>query len=101
MTIARIWHGVVPTAKADAYLRLMREVALPDYRATPGNQGAWCLTRRAGDVVHFEMLTFWEDVAAIRRFAGEQYEVAKYYDFDGDYLIEKEPHVRHYEAVDH
>jgi hypothetical protein len=34
--IARIWHGVVPAAKAEAYLELMRAVALPEYLATQG-----------------------------------------------------------------
>lgn len=98
--IARLWHGRVPAAKAVAYLRLMREVALPKYREVQGNRGAWCLTRAEGEVVHFEMLTFWDDVPSIKRFAGEQYEVAKYYDFDPDYLLEMEPHVRHYDAYD-
>src|SRR5262245_36933165 len=95
--IARLWHGLVPAAKARAYLDLMQTVALRDYRATDGNRGAWCLTREEGDVVHFEMLTFWEDFAAIRRFAGERLDEAVYYDFDDTYLLEKEPHVRHYE----
>ena len=43
------------------------------------------------------MLTFWEDVDSVKRFAGDDHEKAKYYDFDSDYLIEKEPGVRHYE----
>lgn len=43
--IARIWQGRTPADKAAAYLDLMRKVALPDYRATPGNRGAWCLHR--------------------------------------------------------
>ncbi|MGH8177167.1 MAG: antibiotic biosynthesis monooxygenase [Steroidobacter sp.] len=98
--ITRVWRGAVPAEKADAYLRLMREVALPDYRATRGNRGAWCLTRTENRIVHFEMLTFWDDIEAIKRFAGEDYEGAKYYDFDGDYLIEKRPKVQHYETYD-
>ena len=93
--IARMWHGVVATDRAEAYLAQMRSVALPDYRRTPGNRGAWCLTRAEGEVVHFEMLTFWADFDAIRRFAGEDLEAAKYYDFDPEYLIEMEPRVRH------
>lgn len=97
--IARRWHGRIPTAKADAYLKLMREVGIADYRATPGNKGAWCLHRADGDIVHVEMFTFWEDEAAIRRFAGDDIAIAKYYDFDGDYLLEKEPHVFHFEVV--
>jgi hypothetical protein len=89
----------VPSDLADRYLALMREVALPDYKATPGNLGAWRLTRREDEIVHFEMLTFWTDLEAIKRFAGEDFERAKYYDFDAEFLIEQELHVRHYEAV--
>ena len=94
--IARRWHGRVPDEKAEAYLRLMREVALPDYRSVAGNRGAWCLHRKEGDVVHVEMFTLWEDVAAIRRFAGDDVDTAKYYDFDDQYLLEKEPRVLHF-----
>jgi hypothetical protein len=56
--------------------------------------------RQRRDVAHFEMLTFWDDVGAIKRFAGEDYELAKYYDFDRSFLIELEPEVRHYTAYD-
>jgi hypothetical protein len=96
--IARIWHGMVPVSKADAYLDLMRRIALPEYLATRGNRGAWCLHRTEADVTHFEMLTFWDDTDAIKRFAGDDFSMAKYYDFDSDYLIEKEAAVRHYEV---
>ena len=97
--IARRWHGRVPASRGPDYLRLMREVALPDYRSIAGNRGAWCLRRLDGDVVHFEMLTFWDDEDAIRRFAGDPIEVAKYYDFDDDFLLEKESHVLHFEVI--
>jgi len=97
--IARIWHGTVPASKADDYLNLMRTTALPEYQATRGNRGAWCLYRTEADVTHFEMLTFWDDTDAIKRFAGDDYNLAKYYDFDPDYLLEMEAHVRHYEVA--
>jgi hypothetical protein len=96
--IARMWHGMVPVSKADEYLKLMQTIALPEYRATRGNRGAWCLHRLEEEVTHFEMLTFWDDSDAIKRFAGDDYGLAKYYDFDSDYLIEMEVRVRHYEV---
>jgi hypothetical protein len=86
---------MVPVSKGNEYLDLMRSVALPEYLATRGNRGAWCLYRAEADLTHFEMLTFWDDIDAIKRFAGDDYNRAKYYDFD--YLIEMEAHVRHYE----
>jgi hypothetical protein len=51
-------------------------------------------------VAHFEMLTFWDDIDAIKRFAGDDYAAAKYYDFDRSFLIELEPFVRHYTVHD-
>jgi len=98
--IARHWHGRVPAALAADYLKLMAEVALPDYRATDGNLRAWCLHRPEGDVVHVEMLTLWADEAVIRRFAGEDLTLARYYDFDPDYLLELETSVHHYEVIE-
>jgi hypothetical protein len=97
--IARRWHGRVPASKAVGYLALMRDVALPDYRSTEGNRGAWCLHRADGDVVHVEMLTLWEDEAAIRRFAGDAIAAAKYYGFDAGFLLELEPEVVHFEVI--
>lgn len=95
--IARIWHGTVPLSKGDEYLALMRKIALPDYIATRGNRAAYCLHRTQDDAKHFQMLTFWDDIEAIKRFAGEDYNLAKYYDFDASFLLEMEPHVSHYE----
>ena len=98
--IARRWHGRVLAERAGDYLALMREVGLADYRSTEGNRGAWCLHRREGNVVHIEMLTFWEDEDAIRRFAGDDMTRAKYYQFDPDFLLEMEPLVLHFEVVE-
>ena len=98
--IARRWHGRVPVSKAEDYLRLMKEVGLPDYRSTEGNRGAWCLDRSEGDVTHVEMFTLWDDLEAIRRFAGDDLLRAKYYDFDPDFLLELEPEVTHFEVIE-
>lgn len=98
--IARRWHGRVPAAKAEEYLKLSKDVGLTDYRSTAGNRGAWCLHRREGDIVHIEMFTLWDDLEAIRRFAGDGLTKAKYYDFDPDFLLEMEPEVVHFEVIE-
>ncbi|MFE3448865.1 antibiotic biosynthesis monooxygenase family protein [Nonomuraea sp. NPDC059194] len=98
--IARIWHGTTPIEKSAAYLRLMREVAIPDYRSTPGNRAAYVLHREEDGVAHFCTLTFWDSEESIAAFAGDDVTVAKYYDFDGDYLLAKEPRVTHYHLYD-
>ena len=99
--IARIWHGTVPTPRSEDYLQRMRKVALPDYKSTPGNRGAWCLHRVEGEVAHFDMLTFWDDIEAVKtKFFVNLDQLAKYYGFDRAYLIELEPYVRHYTVYD-
>jgi heme-degrading monooxygenase HmoA len=98
--VARIWHGRVPTARADAYLDLMHELALPDYRSIPGNLAALALRRDDADgTTHVLMLTLWESFDEVRAFAGPAPETAKYYDFDADFLLEMEPTVSHYDVV--
>jgi heme-degrading monooxygenase HmoA len=98
--ITRIWHGKILAAKGDEYMDLMRRVAIPDYRSTPGNRGAYALRRVEGNIAHFLMVTFWESEDAVRAFAGDDIRVAKYYDFDKDFLLELEPHSTHYEVYD-
>ena len=97
--ITRIWHGATPNQK--------RRVPEPDAnRRYPRlsldsrQQGAYALRRIEGDIAHFLMVTFWESEAAIRAFAGANISVAKYYDFDKDFLLELEPCSTHYEAYD-
>lgn len=98
--IARIWTGAVPNARAPEYIGLMRSVSLPDYKAIEGNLGAWCLHREDAETTEITMLTFWRDMAAVSRFAGDDPQVAKYYPFDPDFLIEMTPHVMHYDVAE-
>jgi hypothetical protein len=77
--IARMWHGLVPTSIYGV------------------NRGAWCLQRTEGPVTHVLMTSHWDNVDAIKRFAGEDYLKAKDYDFDADYLIEMEAKVEHFD----
>jgi hypothetical protein len=88
-----------PLPKAE-YLNLMPTVAIPDYRSTPGNNGAYALRRMEGDTAHFLMVTFWESEDAIRAFAGDDISIAKYYDFDRNFLLELEPCSTHCEMYD-
>ena len=97
--IVRMWHGRVPTSKAKAYREFTNGRAIPDYKSVPGNQSVYVLERKDGEITHFITLTFWDSLDAIRGFAGEDVERAKYYPEDSDFLLEFEPKVVHYEVV--
>jgi len=75
---------------------LMRTVAIPDRRSTPATRALMrCVASRA--TLHIFAGHVWESVAAIRGFAGDEISVAKYYNFDKDFLLELEPCSTHYE----
>jgi len=97
--IARTWHGVTLLAKADEYLAYLHRTGIPDYRATQGNQGVYVLRRLDGNQAHFLLISFWDSMASIDKFAGEDVEKPRYYPEDADYLLELEPNVTHYEVV--
>ncbi|MBC7877255.1 MAG: antibiotic biosynthesis monooxygenase [Anaerolineales bacterium] len=97
--ISRMWHGRVPTSKAKAYREFLNSRAIPDYQSVAGNISVHILERNEGDITHFITLTFWETLESIKAFAGEDAELAKYYDEDKDFLLEFEPFVVHYEVV--
>jgi hypothetical protein len=97
--IARLWHGRVPAVKAAAYRAFLIERAIPDYRSVTGNLGVRILERVEGDVVHFQTLTFWGSLGAIRAFAGDDATRARYYAEDADFLLEMEERVQHWDVV--
>ena len=98
--IVRMWHGRVPKTKAVAYREFLIARAIPDYRSVAGNIDVRILERHEDDATHFITMTTWESLDAIRTFAGDDIEIAKYYPEDSDFLLEFEPRVVHYEIVD-
>ena len=97
--IIRMWHGRVPTAKKQAYLKYLEATGLKDYGAAPGNRGVDLLCREVGSLTEFMTLTRWDSVEAIKVFAGPEYQKARYYPEDANYLSEMEPFVKHYEVL--
>ena len=96
--IARIWRGAVRPEHADEYVAYVNDTGIEEYRSTPGNKGAWILHRRRGDVTEIVTFSLWEDMDAVRAFAGEDPERAVYYPEDDRYLVERGETVEHYEV---
>jgi len=71
--ISRIWHGWTKPEHADEYEGMLRAEVLPGIRRVPGYQGAYLLRRNVGEEVDFVTITMFDDMEAVRRFAGEDY----------------------------
>jgi len=96
--IARIWHGRTSISNFDAYTEFLKRVAIPDYQKTVGFKGLTFLRNVEKDEGHFKLITYWDNLDAIKNFAGQYPEKAKYYPEDKDFLLEFEERVQHYEV---
>jgi heme-degrading monooxygenase HmoA len=74
--IARTWRASATRDRRDAYPEHFRRRVVPELRAVAGFLGADLLARDTADAVEFTVLTRWESMDAIRRFAGEDPERA-------------------------
>ena len=72
--ITRLWRGWTTVENADAYERFLLDELLPSMREIPGFRGADILRRPVHNEVAFITLTRFDTVAAIRAFAGDNYE---------------------------
>jgi heme-degrading monooxygenase HmoA len=97
--IARIWRGAVRRQDAAEYADYIAETGLAGYAETPGNRGAWMLHRDVGELTEFVTFTFWESLAAVKGFAGDDYETAVYYPEDDRFLVERDETCAHYEVA--
>src|SRR4030042_1208326 len=97
--IARSWDGTTPAAQADEYADYVRRTGVTDLAATDGNRGVYLLRRREGDRARFRVLSLWDSMEGVRRFAGDDPEKARYYPDDSRFLLALEPRVEHFEVV--
>jgi heme-degrading monooxygenase HmoA len=96
--IVRTWRGAVRPADLDEYLRHQADTGVGEYRETPGNRGVIVLRRQRGELVEVTTVSFWDSMDAVRAFAGDEPEKAKFYPGDDDLLAEKDAHADHYEV---
>lgn len=97
--IARIWHGRTKTAKADEYYEYLKEAGIRKIQGIAGNLGVQVLRRTTDDITEFTVISYWESMDAVRKFAGADVEKTYNLPKDPEYLLELEPTVKHYQVV--
>jgi len=76
--ISRIWHGYTTPENADVYEGLLKEeifIGIKD-RNIQGFHEIQLFRRDVGDEVEFITVMWFDSIAAVRIFAGEDYEAA-------------------------
>lgn len=100
MTILREWRAEIRRAQRDAYVAYVQSTGIPDYRNTPGNLGAVVAVRDLDETrCEIVTLSWWSSWDAIRAFAGETPERARYYPEDERFLLTHPETVLHYESI--
>ena len=99
--IARIWQARTRPGMGKAYYDYLEETGLKEYQATEGLKKVLVLTREVGDETEYVLVTLWDDMDAVRRFAGPEPEKAVYYPEDDRYFPpeERRQNVAHYQVT--
>ena len=98
--ISRIWHGWTTRGNADAYEARLRADILPGIHRVQGYRGAYLLRRDAGESeVEFVTMTLFDDIAAVRKFAGDDYERAVIHPEAAKLLSHYDERSAHYETI--
>ena len=98
MTIMRLWHGEVAIEKADEYEKFMIDRAAPDYGSVEGLIKLYFQRKDEEKKAHFLLVTLWDSINSVKKFTGDNPELAKYYPEDDDFLLEKEKYVSMYKV---
>lgn len=98
--IARIWEGQTKNEHSEVYEKIIVERDIPNYKKTVGFIKLTFLKRADNEFTYFKLLTFWSDLDVIANFTGPNFEEAKYYDEDEQYLLDFPGRVSHYEVFE-
>ena len=94
--ITRIWRGWTRPDDTETYAEYIVSTGIDAYKATPGNQGAYLISRPDGERTEFLTISFWDSLESIRAFAGEDINQAVFYPEDDRFLVDRETTVTHF-----
>lgn len=95
--IARIWEGKTKIEHLSEYEDFMKVRAIPDYSKTTGFVKLMFLKNTDKQFAYCKLITVWDKLEVIKNFAGDDYEIAKYYPEDKNFLIDFPEKVTHFE----
>jgi heme-degrading monooxygenase HmoA len=96
-TVVRMWRGWIETVNRAEYVAYVERTGLAGYHETPGNRGAFIMARDHEDGRStIVTVSYWESFDAIRAFAGDEIDRARFYPEDDRFLVDREWIVTHF-----
>ncbi len=87
----------MPLQHAEGFARHLELTGVEHAQSIAGNRGAGAPENR-GEWAHFFLATYWQDLAAVKAFAGEDYHVAVTYPDDDAFELLSDPYVFQHEV---
>ena len=98
--ISRQWRGLARPDQAQNYVKHLRTETFPALRKLPGFVSASILSRLLDNGIEFLIVTQWDSLEAIARFAGADLEAAVVPSEGAAMMIEYDRRVRHFEVIE-
>src|SRR4051812_3455660 len=97
--IARNWTGVVKPERSADYLHHLQNDTLKKLSSIKGFLNASILKRVVTDGIEYLVVTYWDNMEAIKEFAGDTADIAVVPAIAQEMMVRYDPVVRHYEEV--
>ncbi len=97
--ILRMWRACATVEKSAEYIEHATERVFPALGAIKGHRGAYLLQRAVDGAIEFVVLTLWDSMEAVRRFAGVKPEKAVVEPEARAVLTAFDEYVTHFEVV--
>ena len=97
--ILRIWFGRTSERDAQRYAEHVVGRVVPTLTEIPGHRGALVLRRETEGETEFAVLTKWDSMDAVKRFAGPQPDLAVVEPAAREMLSDFDEHVRHFDVI--
>ncbi len=99
--IARVWRGATLAEHAAEYAEYLEEKGMQDARELPGARGTLVLRRDRAGYTEFETILLFDSLEDVKGFAGDDLDLAVFFEKDDRFLIERDLEVRHYDVDVH
>jgi uncharacterized protein len=98
--ILRMWRARSTTEKSGEYVQHATSKVFPMLRAIAGHRGAYLLRRAVDGAVELVVLTIWDSMESVRKFAGDEPEKAVVEPEARAVLTSFDDYVTHFEVID-
>lgn len=97
--ISRQWAGVFKAEHTEEYMKHLQKELFPKLSSISGFKGASILREDSGEAVEFLIITNWETMEAIKKFAGDTPDLAVVPEEVQRMTLRYDKKVRHYDVA--